>query len=447
MFYYIAKCNLFNMKKIYFYFFILISFLKTGNLYSQCSTLVNAVPGITLPATNPNNNSGVAWNPNAKYYYGVRAGNPTFSLETYDASGNLLNTTTAGYDHRGMWWNPNTNQLEGNGYNAVGICFNSLDASLFASSTWANLLPANQPNAQSCGDYDWNADEIIYYYSGSIYRYSRATNALIATTAISGLPVPTGNLNWTSVVYTGCVGREIGVFDYVNRRLLFINKATMTYVDASQLPASAPNPSGFRISWANDLLWVFDGTTWFSYQTLDVVPLPVEFLAFTGSQIGKDVVLDWKTVSEKNNKGFDVERSVDGENWEIIEWVDGKINSNDVQTYQITDKNPVVGNNYYRLKQEDLDGNYTYSNVVNVFFNESNFGLVFYPNPVVDFLKVKETDSQNFEFISIFDSKGGKINLNYNSNSGIDMSELKSGVYFLHYQLNNESFVKPIMKK
>src|SRR4051812_46342295 len=98
-------------------FLLLLCFIVYKNADSQCSQctlLPNAVPGITLVHQNTNcfNNSGVAFNPNLSLYYGVRAGNPGFPLETWTSTGTPLYNTSAGFDWRGMWWNPTTNQLE-----------------------------------------------------------------------------------------------------------------------------------------------------------------------------------------------------------------------------------------------------------------------------------------------------------------------------------------------
>src|SRR5688572_9723815 len=180
--------------------------------FSQCTTLANAIPGITLTHQNTNcfNNSGVAYNPILGLYYGVRAGNSSFPLETWTSAGAPLFNTTAGFDWRGMWWNPTTNQLEGNGYNTSGIWRADLNGSGYALNTGATIFTGmNQPNAQSCGDLDWQAYEIIYFNAGNIYRYSRTTNAFLGSYPLTGTPVAMGNINTYTVMYTGCAGKEI----------------------------------------------------------------------------------------------------------------------------------------------------------------------------------------------------------------------------------------------
>jgi hypothetical protein len=87
---------------------------------------------------------------------------------------------------------------------------------------------------------------------------------------------------------------------------------------------------------------------------------PVKLTSFTATAKAADAFLNWTTASEINNKGFDVERSVDGRTFESIGFVKGAGNSTRMLNYSLTDakafeKTPVM---YYRLKQVDFDGNF-----------------------------------------------------------------------------------------
>jgi hypothetical protein len=132
------------------------------------------------------------------------------------------------------------------------------------------VLASGQPEAQSCAAYDPDHNEIIYYYMGSIYRYDRSTGFLITTTAITGLPVPATSLNSTGVGYTGCAGHEYVVFDYVDLQALFIDRSTMAYVSACQLPVGAPPRSYLGMTYANGFIWLFNETgvplAWHGYR-------------------------------------------------------------------------------------------------------------------------------------------------------------------------------------
>ncbi len=96
---------------------------------------------------------------------------------------------------------------------------------------------------------------------------------------------------------------------------------------------------------------------------LELAPalLPVELSRFTAKAKDEKVLLSWATSSERNNAYFDVEKSTDGIYFEKITRVDGNNNANQEIDYIAWDENPFNGVNYYRLKQVDLNGDYSYS--------------------------------------------------------------------------------------
>ncbi|RDV16717.1 T9SS C-terminal target domain-containing protein [Pontibacter diazotrophicus] len=120
-----------------------------------------------------------------------------------------------------------------------------------------------------------------------------------------------------------------------------------------------------------------------AYQFKSTVPLPVTLSLFEVSRQGTDAVLYWETASEQNNKGFDVEVSVDGEHFRTLSFVASK-SSNSQQTlpytFRDTEKNK-TGIRYYRLRQIDTDGTSTYSEVKAVTFEQEHFTASAYPNP------------------------------------------------------------------
>jgi hypothetical protein len=152
----------------------------------------------------------------------------------------------------------------------------------YPTGTGVVVFTGAQPNAQSIGALDYDSNEIIYFDQGYIHRYNRNTNQFLGQYLIGNLPVELTDINNNSVVYTGCAGHEIGLYDYVNRRVLFVDKTTGKYSGASQLPGSAPQRSSFGMSYANDLFWLFDAGNWYSYQVVDLnagvadLPLPYE---------------------------------------------------------------------------------------------------------------------------------------------------------------------------
>lgn len=248
-----------------------IVFLSCGWLTAQ-TALPTATLELTLTTSGgTSNRSGISYNPNQQLYYSVNAGSSGYPIETFDAAGNPVASISQGFDYRGAWWNPNTGQLEGNGYSNLGIWKQDLDASFYALGSGVNVLPSTSgPDVQSCGDYDPVDDEILYYNAGTLYRHARSTNTIIGSVTVTGLPVATTNLNWNTVAYTGIPGAEAGLYDYVNKAFYFINKNTGAYVSTCQLPGTAPAADYLKMGFENEYLWLYDGVNqWQGYKVLE----------------------------------------------------------------------------------------------------------------------------------------------------------------------------------
>ena len=186
--------------------------------------------------------------------------------------------------------------------------------------------------------------------------------------------------------------------------------------------------------------WVFydNGST----ACPNTTALLVSLRSFTAQKQGNTALLQWQTAAESNNKGFAVQRSPDGQTWQPIGFVNSKANSgNSAQplSYQYTDNSPLSGINYYRLQQQDLDGNISYSGVADV-----DFGILqtlVHPNPAKSVLNVAlPADVGNVPYRMI--STDGKVVLQGSmSNQGnfgqISVSGLASAVYFLQVTINN----------
>lgn len=419
-----------DLRRILLVFFSLCFSLE---IISQCAILPNAVPGIILVHQNPNcsNNSGVAYNPGLGLYYACRAGNSGFPYETWSGVGLPLFNTTTGYDFRGLWWNPATNGLEGNGFNSMGIWRSNLNGSGYALNTGAVVLAMAQPNSQSCGDLDYQANEVLYYSAGSVFRYSRATGAFISSYAITGTPVALANLNSTTLMYTGCSGMEIALLDYVLRRVYFYNKATGAYVGFSQLPAGPATSPSFRVSWANNLIWIFDlpTITWYSYQPLNIT-LPIEMIGFEGKCEKGFTELKWTTLSEIDNELFSIERSLDGEHFEQVGTLPGKKHSTEKVNYSYKVEGLSTEDSYYRLKQIDSDKTFSYSGLTFVRCNDNAAKWSIYPNPTNgNFILQGCEEGAKVEVVDAYGRivfVSDKIEVGKNE---IKMTQLSQGVY------------------
>lgn len=113
-------------------------------------------------------------------------------------------------------------------------------------------------------------------------------------------------------------------------------------------------------------------------------PLPVELTSFTSKLLNDRIQLNWVTKTEVNNYGFNVERRINEGEWNSIGFVEGHGNSNSPKAYSYSDKDLFAGgsNFQYRLKQIDTDGQFEYSDIVEVEIIPNQFELSQnYPNP------------------------------------------------------------------
>ena len=180
------------------------------------------------------------------------------------------------------------------------------------------------------------------------------------------------------------------------------------------------------------------------------VALPVELISFTAAIYNNSIILNWRTETEINNFGFDIERSADFGEWQRIGFVEGHGNSNSPKQYSYTDKNPIGGSNFkYRLKQIDTDGKFEYSAVVNVKLIPDEFTLYQnYPNPFNPNTKIKYYIPKSSRVqITVYDILSNEIAtlVDEEKPAGsylvqFNASNLPSGVYF--YKLQTGSFTK-----
>lgn len=137
--------------------------------------------------------------------------------------------------------------------------------------------------------------------------------------------------------------------------------------------------------------------------------LPVELLYFDYSIVSSQVILNWATSSETNNNYFTIERSTDGISFETIATINGAGNSNSLLTYHFTDKNPIQGTSYYRLKQTDFNGKFEYFNAIACNFNAKSVSTGLINSMVTDNISVNLTGESGNYTITIYNYSGQKV--------------------------------------
>lgn len=173
--------------------------------------------------------------------------------------------------------------------------------------------------------------------------------------------------------------------------------------------------------------------------------LPVELIHFAAKAIdNKAIQLDWKTASEINNTGFEIERSVDGIEFSAIGWVDGNGTSLNENTYQYLDNQANINQRYYyRLKQIDTDGTFSYSMVQTAIISKKGGNILVYPNPVSDKLTINTEEvllEKNDIVFYLINSLGQVLSVSSinAAQTTVSVEHLPSGVYFYKVVSNQE---------
>lgn len=163
--------------------------------------------------------------------------------------------------------------------------------------------------------------------------------------------------------------------------------------------------------------------------------LPIELLSFTAFRADNTSVLDWTTSAEINNKYFEVQRADKDNQFVKIGEVAAAGNSTSPVSYRFIDNSPHKGTNYYRLKQIDFDGHFSYSPTRSVKFTGTE-SITIYPNPVSNLLYVDlpwEINTEENMRYEIFDSEGRLVDAGeiLSLVQGLDVSALNNGAYIL----------------
>lgn len=145
-----------------------------------------------------------------------------------------------------------------------------------------------------------------------------------------------------------------------------------------------------------------------SADATQLIPLASTGVTLTGAINGNDVMLNWKTLTESNTKSFDIERSTDGINYVKVGEKTAAGNSVSDVKYNHIDPNMNVPVYYYRLKMNDLDGRYSYSNVV-IVRKSSIKGIKTFPNPATDHVNIEFSNAKGSYNVALFNQLGQQV--------------------------------------
>jgi hypothetical protein len=311
-------------------------------------------------------------------------------------------------------------------------------------------------NIQNLSSFDYGCTKVEIDRSGtSANTFWHATNdKKVATTTFKVTPTnpnPGGQYKitlyytkaeidgWKSVTGKNLSDADMRVVKISNHNISEVSPTT-PYVSDVQWAPFTTEAFGSDTAISATFNTGFSG---FGIGAMDVTPLPVTWLSFTGKSLNDDVILNWSTSTEINSNYFDVETSVDGVNFYKAGQVKSKGNSSATQQYSFIHYSPVEGANYYRLKQVDLNGGFTYSNVITVAFdNDKGQTINIYPSPATNDLNITFSRSQENVMLRVVSIDGKVVETKQvgtvAGKTSVNVSSLTNGVYILQVRVNNE---------
>ncbi|MGZ4058614.1 MAG: T9SS type A sorting domain-containing protein, partial [Bacteroidia bacterium] len=224
--------------------------------------------------------------------------------------------------------------------------------------------------------------------------YADPSNQQI-TTDVSGMS-GTANARWERVWYIDVTNTSTSIntnieFDMSDGGVGALTLGTLSNYELLYRASNASGTAWTELTTAsaitgdkvqfNGYNLTLDGYYTIGTKNYPVSPLPIELLNFNAIMNNGKVDLNWTTATESNNNYFTIEKSKDGVDFETVTEIRAAGNSTATIDYTDQDPNPYSGISYYRLKQTDFNGQYTYSSLaaVNYYFGED--GISIYPNP------------------------------------------------------------------
>ena len=292
---------------------------------------------------------------------------------------------------------------------------------------WGNtgmvFVPLSAPNTKSISDLSshmGNNQIYIFYLDSQASGLNSMTMGFACDT--TGGFIWSGNFVTLSNATQEKLQMETAMDVYKNCKLVWGDKR----FDASGIYAQDINPSG----------------------QLGQPVIPVELTTFEAVVNNNEVILNWTTSTETNNRGFEIERLISenslAQNWERIGYVEGNGTTTEPKNYNFIDKETPEGKVQYRLKQIDFDGSFNHSNTIEVEINYPDDYILFqnYPNPfnpvtVISF----QIPTKSYVSLKIYDLLGNEITtlVDEEKNSGVysvtfDANKSASGIYFYEFK-------------
>jgi hypothetical protein len=263
---------------------ILLATLSCMTVNAQVKQTLKKVLELVIPREGGANAASVAWHPELKKYYASMAGNRDFFIGVFDTKGKCLNPPEqeAFFDVRGLWYNPATKTLQMNGYDQSGWAEYILDAKGFPTDVKVLYEGKYQPTEQSAGAFN-PKQKVVYFFNddGNVEKYDISNGSFLETMELTlGNTNEKGDAdaednydvleeyNFTSIIYTGINGAEIGLLNFTNKEIELYNLKDGHLARKLILPDTAPAQQVLNFAFCNGTYWLFDNKAriWMGYR-------------------------------------------------------------------------------------------------------------------------------------------------------------------------------------
>jgi hypothetical protein len=182
-----------------------------------------------------------------------------------------------------------------------------------------------------------------------------------------------------------------------------------------------------------------------TFSNICSIALPLHLINISALKENEFVIINWETDNEFNVDHFDIERSINGRNFQRINNMPAK-NQAAVNRYQYEDLHPTQGINFYRIKMVDLNGTYKYSTIIKINMNTLSIFQVF-PNPARNIVVLSGLTIKKSIRIRTIDGKILAQKSTTGESMSIDMSAYSPGIYIIEYDSGKDIQRQKIVKQ
>ena len=422
----------------------------TGTTGKVAGELVNSSGVVVAVINSTSSNPFTLTAPSAGSYTvngGFKSPNRDWGTTTVDivaapVAPSLLNSTPVNNTQIDLSWTDNSNNEDGF----------KIERKTTASGTYSEIAQVG-PNITNYNSTGLSGGTEYCY---RVRSYNSAGNSVYSNESCNNTfpDIPNIPINLVASINQSPLSVELVWTDNsTNEDGFIIEKETLTevFVVIDTVPANSSIYQDLDVTYQtyNYRMKAFNVTGASGYSAVAQVSVPVELTSFTANVVSNKVNLFWKTATETNNSGFNVERkSTEGSEWNTLSFVKGFGTTTEPQSYSFNDENVAAGKYLYRLKQIDFNGMYEYTSEIEVLVNTpNNFSLnQNYPNPFNPSTSIEfQLPTESFVTLKVYNILGVEIAtlVNEQKPAGVhkinfDASGLTSGLYI--YKISTGNF-------